>query len=290
MELRPSTRKGKRYMAVFPDGTITHFGSATMENYTIHGDEARKKNYLRRHKKNEDWNDPKSAGALAKHILWNKPTIEASLKDYKETFGLGLSAKKVEYMTKSAYKDTKEVGNIGKFKLDPKLSTPEVKVWVNDTKREVAVSNRGTKGMMDWGNNVMAMAGKYDITPRYNRAKSIQKEVLKKYPNYKINNLGHSQGGLITKRLNDAGMTDAVINVNPAVVGLERKPKKNETTIKSAGDVVSVFHRKGKNDIIVENKTNNPLKEHKTDIVARLDPKQVVGTGKHIGSLFAFIE
>jgi len=69
MELKPSTRKGKRYMAVFPDGTITHFGSATMENYTIHGDEARKKAYLRRHKKNEDWTDPKSAGTLAKYIL-----------------------------------------------------------------------------------------------------------------------------------------------------------------------------------------------------------------------------
>lgn len=204
--------------------------------------------------------------------------------------GAGLSAKKVQHFTSSAYKDTKDVKGIGKFVVDAKLSTPEVKVWVNHTKREVVVSNRGTQGSADWFNNAMAVADKYNLTPRYNRAKSIQKEVLKKYPKYKITNTGHSQGALITKRLNDAGMTDAVINVNPAVVGLERKPKKNETTIKSAGDVVSVFHRKGKNDIIVKNKTNNPLTEHKTNIVARLDPKQVVGTGKHIGSLFAFIE
>jgi hypothetical protein len=204
--------------------------------------------------------------------------------------GAGLSAKKVQHFTSSAYKDTKDVKGIGKFVVDAKLSTPEVKVWVNHAKREVVVSNRGTKGMLDWGNNVMALGNKYDITPRYQRAKSIQNEVIKKYPNYKINNLGHSQGALITKRLNDAGMTDAVINVNPAVVGLERKPKKNETTIKSAGDVVSVFHRKGKNDIVLKDKTGNPLTEHKTDILNRLPDKQVIGTGKHIGSLFPFIE
>jgi hypothetical protein len=290
MELKPSTRKGKRYMAVFPDGTITHFGSATMENYTIHGDEARKKAYLRRHKKNEDWTDPKSAGALAKYILWNKPTIEASLADYRETFGLGLSAKKVEYMTSSAYKDTKQVGNIGKFVLDPKLSTDETKVWVNHSKKEVAVSNRGTKGMLDWLNNAAFAMGKYDITPRFQRAKSIQNAVLKKYKGYKITNLGHSQGGIITKKLNDAGMTDAVINVNPAVMPMERKPKKNETTIKSSTDVVSVFHRKGANDIVLKDKTGNLLEEHKTNIVGRLDPKQVIGTGAGIGQLFPFIE
>jgi len=211
--------------------------------------------------------------------------------------GLGLSAKKVEYMTSSAYKDTKQVGNIGKFVLDPKLSTDETKVWVNHSKKEVAVSNRGTKGMLDWLNNA-------DITPRFQRAKSIQSAVLKKYKGYKITNLGHSQGGIITKKLNDRGMTDAVINVNPAVMPMERKPKKNETTIKSSTDVVSVFHRKGANDIVLKDKTGNPLEEHKTNIVGRLDPKQVVGTGKWenpfktpygrmptgIGQLFPFIE
>jgi hypothetical protein len=30
----------------------------------------------------------KSAGALSRWILWNKPTLAASIKDYKKRFGL----------------------------------------------------------------------------------------------------------------------------------------------------------------------------------------------------------
>ena len=66
----------------------THFGATGYSDYTKHKDEERKKKYLERHKKNEDWNNYKTAGSLSKHILWNKPTIEASIKDYKKKFNL----------------------------------------------------------------------------------------------------------------------------------------------------------------------------------------------------------
>jgi len=193
--------------------------------------------------------------------------------------GSGLSAKKVQHFTSSAYYDVKDVKNIGNFVLDKSLSTSEAKVFVNHTKKEVVVSNRGTKGVLDWANNVMYVAGKYDITPRYQSAKSLQQKVLKKYPNYKVINVGHSQSGIITRKLNDSGLTDEVINVNPAALPLERKPKKNETTVKSTADVVSVFHKKGKRDIVLKDKTGNLLTEHKTNIVGRLDPKFVIGLG-----------
>tara|TARA_R110000823_G_scaffold138032_1_gene267463 strand:- start:2024 stop:2197 length:174 start_codon:yes stop_codon:yes gene_type:complete len=32
--------------------------------------------------------EPMSASALAKHILWNKPSIQNSIKDYKNKFKL----------------------------------------------------------------------------------------------------------------------------------------------------------------------------------------------------------
>lgn len=88
MELKPSTRKDKKWMAIFKDGTITHFGSKGMSDFTIHNEEDRRQLYLKRHMKNENWNDYKSSGALSRWILWNKPTIQASLKDYKRRFDL----------------------------------------------------------------------------------------------------------------------------------------------------------------------------------------------------------
>jgi hypothetical protein len=83
-----SDRKGKKFVAKFDDGTQTHFGAAGYEDFTTTGDEDRKKRYLDRHRANENWNDYKSAGSLARWILWNKPTLSASIQDYKQRFGL----------------------------------------------------------------------------------------------------------------------------------------------------------------------------------------------------------
>lgn len=50
--------------------------------------EVKKSNYLKRHRANEDWNDPTSRGALSRWILWNLPTLEDSVKDFKNRFHL----------------------------------------------------------------------------------------------------------------------------------------------------------------------------------------------------------
>jgi len=89
--IKKSTRDGKKFMATFimPNGRTktTHFGAAGMSDYTKHKDKARKQRYINRHKKRENWNDPTTAGALSLYILWNKPTLKASIVDYKKRFG-----------------------------------------------------------------------------------------------------------------------------------------------------------------------------------------------------------
>lgn len=58
-----------------------------MSDFTKHKDVTRRQRYLTRHRgMNEDWNDPTTAGALSRWILWNKPTFNASLADYKRRF------------------------------------------------------------------------------------------------------------------------------------------------------------------------------------------------------------
>jgi hypothetical protein len=80
--------KGKKLRAHFSDGTHTDFGGAGMSDYTKHKDSDRMKRYLSRHRKRENWKSPKTPGALSRWVLWNKPSLRDSIRDYKRRFNL----------------------------------------------------------------------------------------------------------------------------------------------------------------------------------------------------------
>jgi hypothetical protein len=95
VDITKSNRADKRFVAVFrsDDGTkikTTHFGLKNAKNGTFidHQNNKLKENYLKRHKKNENWNDPMSAGALSRWVLWNKSSLNSSIQDYKSKFKL----------------------------------------------------------------------------------------------------------------------------------------------------------------------------------------------------------
>lgn len=85
--LSNSTRKDKRYM-VKNENKTTHFGSINHQNFTIHKDNSRKESYIRRHKTNQDWDDTLTAGFWSKHLLWNKPTLQSSIKDIEKNYNI----------------------------------------------------------------------------------------------------------------------------------------------------------------------------------------------------------
>ena len=81
-----SKRKDNKFDAIV-DGTKTiSFGAAGMSDYTTHQDAERKERYINRHKKQEDWNNPKTAGFYAKNLLWNKTSLQASVNDINKKF------------------------------------------------------------------------------------------------------------------------------------------------------------------------------------------------------------
>ena len=96
LSIKRSPKKEKKYVATFcKNGHIkqTHFGARGMQNYGGVGSERhlsleRKKAYISRHKNRENWRDPTSAGALSRWVLWNKPSLSASIADYKRKFNL----------------------------------------------------------------------------------------------------------------------------------------------------------------------------------------------------------
>ena len=89
MQLIKSPIETKKWRAVFNDGTHTDFGAAGMDDYTKTHDTEQRIRYLMRHRKNEDWNNPKSAGALSRWILWGDSTsIAENLRAFKLRFHL----------------------------------------------------------------------------------------------------------------------------------------------------------------------------------------------------------
>ncbi len=93
IDIKPSTRDTKKYMAEFitPKGTTktTHFGAKGYDDFILSGgNEMKKKAYIARHGATESFKNPTDASTLARYVLWNKPTLKASIDDYKKRFGL----------------------------------------------------------------------------------------------------------------------------------------------------------------------------------------------------------
>lgn len=70
MKIKSSTKKGKRFMVTYDNGITVHFGQAGGQTYIDHGDKAKREAYLKRHQARENWNDPYTAGALSRWLLW----------------------------------------------------------------------------------------------------------------------------------------------------------------------------------------------------------------------------
>ena len=62
--IKPSKNKNKKFDAVIDDKKTISFGAKGMSDYTIHKDKERKERYIKRHGKNENWNDYKTAGFM----------------------------------------------------------------------------------------------------------------------------------------------------------------------------------------------------------------------------------
>ena len=87
--LKKSTNSDKKYDA-YVEGKKVSFGARGFSDFTQHKDEERKQRYIDRHRKNENWNDLKTAGAWSKGILWNKPTIRESIASMEKKFNIDI--------------------------------------------------------------------------------------------------------------------------------------------------------------------------------------------------------
>jgi hypothetical protein len=109
------------------------FGAAGMSDYTIHKDKERRERYISRHKKDLRTNDPMKPGYLSMYILWNKPSVKASLADYKRRLNsfnkTGKFPKNIVGSKKLSFgtvKDMKNYSDIANFLRDKTGRDPSI--------------------------------------------------------------------------------------------------------------------------------------------------------------------
>ena len=82
-----SDRPTKKFYIITNDNTKVYFGQSAYEHFTGpegHGDERRKLAYISRHRKNEDWGDPNTAGYWSMWFLWSEKTYEQAYKKIRK--------------------------------------------------------------------------------------------------------------------------------------------------------------------------------------------------------------
>ena len=78
--IKKSHRPDKKYDAIIDGKKTVSFGAKGYSDFTQHKDAERKQRYIDRHRRNENWDDPKTAGFYSRWLLWEKPTLTGSIK------------------------------------------------------------------------------------------------------------------------------------------------------------------------------------------------------------------
>lgn len=91
--LEESVNPKKKFTAIRlnPSMKRISFGAKGYEDYTQHKNNDRKKAYIARHKETEDWKDTDTAGFWSRWLLWNKKTLDASIRDTENRFGIKIA-------------------------------------------------------------------------------------------------------------------------------------------------------------------------------------------------------
>ena len=93
LSIGKSDKPSKKMKAVFETDSgrtkTLDFGARGMDDYTITKNKEQRARYINRHKKNEDFNNPLTAGSLSRHILWGTYTNKAeNIRAFRNRFNL----------------------------------------------------------------------------------------------------------------------------------------------------------------------------------------------------------
>jgi len=148
------------------------------------------------------------------------------------------------------------------YTLDKKLSTNESKVFV-DSMGNPNIAFRGSKTAKDWlVSDTLLALGASRLDPRFSQAKTLTKQVEKKYGK-PADVFGHSLSGAIAEK---SGASGKIYTYNKGVgIGdIGKTIPKNQTDIRTKADLVSALSltQKYNGDQQTIKGSLNPIKAH----------------------------
>jgi len=221
-------------------------------------------------------------------LVFEKPPIGPNGIKPRDMIGGALKVNEIYQFISNGY-NWPDLKPIKGYKFIKDLSTTFHQVYSSIGKKNIILNYTGTKGIIDWLSNLDYILQTYTLWPRFQNAKAALDNVLKRYPNYKITLISHSQGGIITRELSRlyGDSLFEIIALNPAGMSLiegvrsstgeGKRNKKNEYTIKSELDFASFFANPNNNDIIIPRESGDIVKEHSPNILFRLNPDLEIG-------------
>jgi hypothetical protein len=84
--IQPSKSKAKKMDAIIDGKKTVHFGQKGASDFTLHKNPEQRKLYINRHKKNERWDDPTTAGFYAKHCCGTNQPLKNQLMNLNKRY------------------------------------------------------------------------------------------------------------------------------------------------------------------------------------------------------------
>jgi hypothetical protein len=167
------------------------------------------------------------------------------------------------------------------FKRDDALSGQRGQVYHNDATNQTYVINRGTSGLQDWITDakLLFFPKLYMQSTRYNHAKDIQENAESKYGKENITTLGHSLGAKLSSDL--GGHSKEIISYNRPILPYEilNQTRKNETSVRTRLDPVSILGSVNPKIKQISTKTINPITAHNLEQLDNIKD-EIIGQGE----------
>jgi hypothetical protein len=205
--------------------------------------------------------------------------------------GRALSVRQIQDFIKAS---TANVNQLHKYVKDTQLSDTWTQVYWNDEMNKGIIFNRQTEDLRDVWSDVKAALNIFKSDKRFKNGWRVMNEARNKYGGLdKFEGIGYSLGAMVLEHYKYANEFSHIYFISKPVLPIDiyngLKPLKNATEIRSKLDPVNLlkpWQDEANESILITGKTVNPLKEHKQqEILGRLDPDMVVGSGININKL-----
>jgi len=178
-------------------------------------------------------------------------------------FGKGIYGNILRDFLSNSYKK-QQAQSLDGFTRDDSLSGQRAQVYHNSSTNQTYVVHRGTQGLQDILTDfkLAFFPSLYMSSARFQHAKDIQQKAETKYGKENILTTGHSLGAKLASDV--GGNSKEIITYNKPILPNEifHQTKKNETSIRTKLDPVSILGTINPNIQQISTKTINPIKAH----------------------------